>query len=227
MDIWWTLHLKRDPASVPLARRILLGAMDSAGVDPQVAFDLGLALTEACANAVEHAAPAHPGDTFQVTASLSGDLLRIEVANTSPAPAPAERPAAAAAAAAAATAERPAPRPAAPRRPAADRPAPRCRTRRGRASVPARVLTARRPAAPDRPAPYDTHVLPPLRPALPAPAADTLPDLDAECGRGLFLIHALADRVQLRTHPLRGATVSFDKVLTPGPAAAALLRTAS
>ncbi|MEV7216084.1 ATP-binding protein [Kitasatospora cineracea] len=225
MDIWWTLHLKRDPASVPLARRILLGAMDSAGVDPQVAFDLGLALTEACANAVEHAAPAHPGDTFQVTASLSGDLLRIEVANTSPAPAPAERPAAAAAAAA--TAERPAPRPAAPRRPAADRPAPRCRTRRGRASVPARVLTARRPAAPDRPAPYDTHVLPPLRPALPAPAADTLPDLDAECGRGLFLIHALADRVQLRTHPLRGATVSFDKVLTPGPAAAALLRTAS
>ncbi|MGW4815764.1 ATP-binding protein [Kitasatospora cineracea] len=226
MDIWWTLHLKRDPASVPLARRILLGAMDSAGVDPQVAFDLGLALTEACANAVEHAAPAHPGDTFQVTASLSGDLLRIEVANTGPAaaptlaPAPAERPAAA-------TAERPAPRPAAPRRPAADRPAPRCRTRRGRASVPARVLTARRPAAPDRPAPYDTHVLPPLCPALPAPAADTLPDLDAECGRGLFLIHALADRVQLRTHPLRGATVSFDKVLTPGPAAAALLRTAS
>ncbi|ROR43082.1 ATP-binding protein [Kitasatospora cineracea] len=232
MDIWWTLHLKRDPASVPLARRILLGAMDSAGVDPQVAFDLGLALTEACANAVEHAAPAHPGDTFQVTASLSGDLLRIEVANTSPAaapalaPAPAERPATATATATA-TAERPAPRPAAPRRPAADRPAPRCRTRRGRASVPARVLTARRPAAPDRPAPYDTHVLPPLRPALPAPAADTLPDLDAECGRGLFLIHALADRVQLRTHPLRGATVSFDKVLTPGPAAAALLRTAS
>ncbi|MFC8722873.1 hypothetical protein ACFUEL_36360, partial [Kitasatospora sp. NPDC057198] len=125
---------------------------------------------------------------------------------------------------------------AAPRRPAAERPAPRCRTRRGRASVPARVLAARRPAA-DRPAPYDTHVLPPLPcpvlpcpvlpcPVLPGPAVDTVPDLDAECGRGLFLIHALADRVQLRTHPLRGATVSFDKLLTPGPAAA-LLRTAS
>ncbi|GLW68505.1 hypothetical protein Kpho02_08040 [Kitasatospora phosalacinea] len=222
MEIWWTLHLKREPASVPLARRILLGAMDSAGVDPQVAFDLGLALTEACANAVEHAAPAPAGDTFQVTVSRSGDLLRIEVANASPAaPAPAllgvplaERP----------PADRPAPRPAAPRRPAAERPAPRCRTRRGRASVPARVLTAHRPAA-DRPAPYDTHVLPPvLRPVLSAP--DGLPDLDAECGRGLFLIHALADHVQLRTHPLRGATVSFDKLLTPRPAAA-LLRTAS
>ncbi|MFF4339338.1 ATP-binding protein [Kitasatospora sp. NPDC001540] len=224
MEIWWTLHLKREPASVPLARRVLLGAMDSAGVDPQVAFDLGLALTEACANAVEHAAPAPAGDTFQVTVSRSGDLLRIEVANAGPAaPVPAllgvplaERP----------LAERLAPRPAASRRPAAERPgpAPRCRTRRGRASVPARVLTARRPAA-DRPAPYDTHVLPPLpRPALSVP--DGLPDLDAECGRGLFLIHALADRVQLRTHPLRGATVSFDKLLTPRPTAA-LLRTAS
>ncbi|MFC8718885.1 ATP-binding protein, partial [Kitasatospora sp. NPDC057198] len=85
MEIWWTLHLKRDPASVPLARRILLGAMDSAGVDPQVAFDLGLALTEACANAVEHAEPGRAGGTFQVTASRSGDLLRIEVANTGPA----------------------------------------------------------------------------------------------------------------------------------------------
>ncbi|OKJ00016.1 ATP-binding protein [Kitasatospora sp. CB01950] len=220
MDIWWTLHLKRDPASVPLARRILLGAMDSAGVDPQDAFDLGLALTEACANAVEHAGPGHLGDTFQVTAALSGDRLRIEVANTSPAPGPPvasrpgprRRPAAASAPGSAGhpASERP-----------ADRPAPRARTRRGRASVPARVLATRSPAA-DRPAPYDTHVLPALRPALPAADPGALPDLTAECGRGLFLIHALADHVQLRTHPQRGATVSFDKILT-----APLLRTAS
>nr|WP_052509719.1 ATP-binding protein [Kitasatospora griseola] len=108
MDIWWTLHLKRDPASVPLARRILLGAMDSAGVHPQDAFDLGLALTEACANAVEHAGPGQFGDTFQVTAALSGDRLRIEVANTGAAPGPpaAPRPG---------PRRRPAPRPTAPR----------------------------------------------------------------------------------------------------------------
>ncbi|MEV7121879.1 hypothetical protein AB0O12_25920, partial [Kitasatospora griseola] len=87
--------------------------------------------------------------------------------------------------------------------------------------VPARVLTTRSPAA-DRPAPYDTHVLPALRPALPATDPGVLPDLTAESGRGLFLIHALADHVQLRTHPQRGATVSFDKILT-----APLLRTAS
>ncbi|WP_051653224.1 ATP-binding protein [Kitasatospora cheerisanensis] len=85
------------------------------------------------------------------------------------------------------------------------------------------MLAARRPAA-DRPAPYDTHVLPALRPALPAAeaGADLLPEPTAESGRGLFLIHALADHVQLRTHPQRGATVSFDKILT-----APLLRTAS
>ncbi|MFE3875225.1 ATP-binding protein, partial [Kitasatospora sp. NPDC059146] len=68
MDIWWTLHLKRDPASVPLARRILLGAMATAGVDPQIADDLGVALTEACANAVEHGATGRPDDGFQAPA---------------------------------------------------------------------------------------------------------------------------------------------------------------
>ncbi|MEU6238788.1 ATP-binding protein, partial [Kitasatospora sp. NPDC047058] len=84
MDIWWTLHLKRDSASVPLARRILLGALATAGVDPQIAHDLGVALSEACANAVEHGAGGRPDEVFQVTASISGDLLRIEVTDSGP-----------------------------------------------------------------------------------------------------------------------------------------------
>ncbi|MFI9627520.1 ATP-binding protein [Streptomyces sp. NPDC052042] len=54
MSIWWSLHLRREAASVPLARRFLLGTMETAGVDPEVSFDLSVALTEACANAVEH-----------------------------------------------------------------------------------------------------------------------------------------------------------------------------
>ncbi|MFJ7245603.1 ATP-binding protein [Kitasatospora sp. NPDC098652] len=195
MDIWWTLHLKRDPASVPLARRILLGAMATAGVDPQIAHDLGVALTEACANAVEHGATGRPDDGFQVTAAISGDRLRIEVTDSGPGlPAPSAPPA---------------------RRPAAPAPAghaPR-RPRRGRATVPARVLTAHRPRRDGRP--YDTHVLPhrPAAPTLRPVDLDTLPDLTAESGRGLFLIHALTDHVQLRNHPLRGAIVSFDKIL--------------
>ncbi|MDH6577470.1 ATP-binding protein [Kitasatospora sp. MAP5-34] len=204
MDIWWTLHLKRDPASVPLARRILLGAMDSAGVDPQVSYDLGIALTEACANAVEHAVGGRPDEGFQVTASISGDRLRIEVIDSGPG-LPSAVPAA--------------PQPPLPRlrrQPVPSvRPGGRNRTRRGRATLPAPALTAARPRS-DRPAPYDTHVLSAVRPTPTAtclPDLDTLPDLNAESGRGLFLIHALTDHVQLRNHPLRGAIVSFDKVL--------------
>ncbi|MFB7912016.1 hypothetical protein ACFC1T_36855, partial [Kitasatospora sp. NPDC056076] len=87
------------------------------------------------------------------------------------------------------------------------------RPRRGRATVPARVLTAHRPRRDGHP--YDTHVLPhrPAAPTLRPVDLDTLPDLTAESGRGLFLIHALTDHVQLRNHPLRGAIVSFDKIL--------------
>ncbi|MFD5142424.1 ATP-binding protein [Streptomyces sp. NPDC058401] len=54
MSIWWSLHLRREAASVPLARRLLLGTMETAGVDPDISFDLSVALSEACANAVEH-----------------------------------------------------------------------------------------------------------------------------------------------------------------------------
>ncbi|MER7850174.1 ATP-binding protein [Kitasatospora sp. NPDC096077] len=201
MDIWWTLHLKRDPASVPLARRILLGAMATAGVDPQIADDLGVALTEACANAVEHGATGRPDEGFQVTASISGDRLRIEVTDSGPGlPGPSAPPA-----------RRPAtPLPAA--RPTTAGRAPR-RSRRARATVPVRVLSAHRPRRDGHP--YDTHVLPcrPQAPTLRPVDLDTLPDLTAESGRGLFLIHALTDHVQLRNHPLRGAIVSFDKIL--------------
>lgn len=102
MSIWWSLHLRREAASVPLARRFLLGTMESAGVDPDISFDLSLALSEACANAVEHGG-AHgvPGETpeswdaweepsaaacgqYRVTAYLDGEKCRIEVADSGP-----------------------------------------------------------------------------------------------------------------------------------------------
>src|ERR687888_483817 len=54
MSIWWSLHLRREAASVPLARRLLLGTMETAGVDPHGSYDPSLPLPEACANAVEH-----------------------------------------------------------------------------------------------------------------------------------------------------------------------------
>ncbi|MFE6687724.1 ATP-binding protein [Streptomyces sp. NPDC057743] len=82
MSIWWSLHLRREPASVPLARRLLLGAMETAGVDPDICYDLSVALSEACANAVEHGGDAT--DDYRVTAYLDGDTCRIEVTDSGP-----------------------------------------------------------------------------------------------------------------------------------------------
>ena len=83
MSIWWSLHLQREAASVPLARRLLLGAMEAAGVDPDVCFELSLALSEACANAVEHGG-SEPAGGYWVTAYIRGDVCRIEVTDTGP-----------------------------------------------------------------------------------------------------------------------------------------------
>jgi serine/threonine-protein kinase RsbW len=87
MSIWWSLHLRREAASVPLARRLLLGTMETAGVDPDISYDLSLALSEACANAVEHGGGGgHEGSSqaYRVTAYLDGETCRIEVADSGP-----------------------------------------------------------------------------------------------------------------------------------------------
>lgn len=87
MSIWWSLHLRREAASVPLARRLLLGTMETAGVDPDISYDLSVALTEACANAVEHGGGTAHGDSlgaYRVTAYLDGEKCRIEVADSGP-----------------------------------------------------------------------------------------------------------------------------------------------
>ncbi|GAA2541246.1 MULTISPECIES: ATP-binding protein [Streptomyces] len=87
MSIWWSLHLRRDAASVPLARRLLLGTMETAGVDPEISYDLSVALSEACANAVEHGGDTACGggsEAFRVTAYLDGEKCRIEVTDEGP-----------------------------------------------------------------------------------------------------------------------------------------------
>lgn len=83
MSIWWSLHLQREAASVPFARRLLLGAMEAAGVDPDVSFELSIALSEACANAVKHGG-SEPAGGYRVTAYIQGDVCRIEVTDTGP-----------------------------------------------------------------------------------------------------------------------------------------------
>ncbi|MFE9448680.1 ATP-binding protein [Streptomyces sp. NPDC006739] len=87
MSIWWSLHLRREAASVPLARRLLIGTMETAGVDPDISYDLSVALSEACANAVEHGGDATHGgssEAYRVTAYLDGEKCRIEVTDSGP-----------------------------------------------------------------------------------------------------------------------------------------------
>ncbi|MFF8729979.1 ATP-binding protein [Streptomyces sp. NPDC015171] len=86
MSIWWSLHLRREAASVPLARRLLIGTMETAGVDPDISYDLSVALSEACANAVEHGGDAASGtsEAYRVTAYLDGEKCRIEVTDSGP-----------------------------------------------------------------------------------------------------------------------------------------------
>jgi serine/threonine-protein kinase RsbW len=143
MSIWWSLHLRREAASVPLARRLLLGTMETAGVDPDISYDLSVALSEACANAVEYGGDTGHGgisEAYRVTAYLDGEKCRIEVADSGPG---------------------------------------------------FSASSSGRPRPPARPA-----------------------QADAEHGRGLYLIEALADHVHIGNTPGRGgAVVSFDKIL--------------
>jgi serine/threonine-protein kinase RsbW len=224
VDIWWSLHLRREPSSVPLARHILLGTMASAGVDPDVSHEVGVALTEACANAVEHAG--HVTETgedsgFQVTATIEDGCLRVEITDSGPgfsagsgcvSPAPGQAanclsgsgPAGSGLPAASATRIRPCAGRGRYRRrvtPAAVRPLPvpigGCELFGGYDGHDGQELF-------DGLAPFD---------GIPADAGTELPDLDATSGRGLFLIRALMDHVQFHNHPRSGAVVSFDKVL--------------
>ena len=55
MEIRYAIRLPRDVVTVPLVRTICRDAMGRLGVTPDCQGDVALALTEACANVVQHA----------------------------------------------------------------------------------------------------------------------------------------------------------------------------
>jgi serine/threonine-protein kinase RsbW len=81
MVIRLVLHLPRDAQTVPLARRTLDGALSTAGVAADCRADIGLALTEACANVVTHAQDA---ERYQVAITTDSQRCTIEVSDTGP-----------------------------------------------------------------------------------------------------------------------------------------------
>jgi serine/threonine-protein kinase RsbW len=80
MEINMTLHLPRDAASVPVSRQVLDGCLETLGVTPDTRADIALALSEACANVIQHAGP---GEKYEVQVSAKGCRCAIEVVNTS------------------------------------------------------------------------------------------------------------------------------------------------
>ncbi|WP_309056262.1 ATP-binding protein [Streptomyces sp.] len=231
MSIWWSLHLRREAASVPLARRLLMGTMETAGVDPDVSYDLSVALTEACANAVEHGGGAGTGpgrgaasEAYRVTAYLDGETCRIEVADSGPGfPGVGRRPVAGLSGASGPATDGTLTDGSLSVGPATDGPATNGPATDGSAAADTatRGPAARGPVAggggPDgsgsgAPAALVGTVL--GGPVLDGPPLGALALAEAESGRGLRLIEELADHVQFGNRSgLGGAVVSFDKIL--------------
>jgi serine/threonine-protein kinase RsbW len=70
------LHLPREVDSVPAVRRLLRCALTIVQVDRQSGTDLEIALTEACANVIRHAAGV---DQFEVRLDVAEDHCAIDV----------------------------------------------------------------------------------------------------------------------------------------------------
>jgi serine/threonine-protein kinase RsbW len=81
MEIKMALYLPRDAASVPVSRRVLDRCLETLGVTPDTRADIALALSEACANVVQHAGP---GEEYQVQVSARNGRCVIEVVNAGP-----------------------------------------------------------------------------------------------------------------------------------------------
>lgn len=76
MDIAFSVRLPRDARSLPLMRGLVRQALDHLDVPTQSIEEIVLALTEACANVVQHAAR---NDEYQVDVEISDDLCHITV----------------------------------------------------------------------------------------------------------------------------------------------------
>lgn len=78
MQVALTLGLPGDAVSIPVARHIVRQAMTELGIVPEVIDDVQVALTEACANAVQHSGSV---DEIEVRFDLRDHLATIEVAD--------------------------------------------------------------------------------------------------------------------------------------------------
>ncbi len=79
MEIKMVLDLPRDVMSVPVSRQVLDSCLEALGVTPDTRADIALALSEACANVIQHA---ESGAEYEVHVSAKNCRCAIEVVNT-------------------------------------------------------------------------------------------------------------------------------------------------
>jgi serine/threonine-protein kinase RsbW len=79
MEMQMALYLPRDAVSVPVSRQVLDRCLETLGVAPDTRGDIALALSEACANVIQHAGP---GEEYEVRVSTRNCQCAIEVVNT-------------------------------------------------------------------------------------------------------------------------------------------------
>ena len=76
MDISFSVRLPRDARSLPLMRGLLRQALEHLDVSTQAIEEIVLALTEACANVVQHAGE---HEEYQVDVAITDDVCRVSV----------------------------------------------------------------------------------------------------------------------------------------------------
>lgn len=80
MQVNFSLYLPRDAVTVPVARRLCRGAMEDLGVTRACLTDVALAVTEACANVIEHSSDME--DEYEISVAVHEDVCEIRVIDT-------------------------------------------------------------------------------------------------------------------------------------------------
>ena len=80
MQVKFSLYLPRDAETVPVARRLCRGAMEELGLTRACLHDVALAVTEACANVIEHSSDVD--DEYEVSVSVDEGICEIQVKDT-------------------------------------------------------------------------------------------------------------------------------------------------
>lgn len=75
MEIRLSLALPADAASVPLTRRVVTDALTVMGVDDECVAEVGVAISEACTNVLDHAG----GTEYDVVATIDEQAAVIQV----------------------------------------------------------------------------------------------------------------------------------------------------